>query len=146
MHVRVDDTSRVAYVEVLADHKAATCIGFLDRAVAWFAAHGVTVERVMTDNGSGYVSTAWDEHCARLEIRHLRTRPYRPRTNGKAERFIQTMLREWPTLRSTKPQNNGDKRSSPGSGDTTTNDSTAPSATRPPSAAFTKKTTTEQPQ
>ncbi len=95
VHVCVDDTSRVAYVEVLPDEKAVTCIGFLDRAIAWFAAHGITIERVMTDNGSAYVSKAWAEHCTRLEIRHLRTRPYRPRTNGKAERFIQTMLREW---------------------------------------------------
>ena len=95
VHVCVDDTSRVAYVEVLPDQKAATCIGFLDRAIAWFAAHGIVIERVMTDNGSGYVSKAWAEHCTRIEIRHLRTRPYRPRTNGKAERFIQTMLREW---------------------------------------------------
>ena len=95
VHVCVDDTSRVAYVEVLPDQKTATCIGFLDRAIAWFAAHGITIERVMTDNGSAYVSKAWAEHCARIEIRHLRTRPYRPRTNGKAERFIQTMLREW---------------------------------------------------
>ncbi len=66
-----------------------------DRAIAFFAGHGITVERVMTDNGSAYVSKAWAEHCARLDIGHLRTRPYRPRTNGKAERFIQTMLREW---------------------------------------------------
>ena len=95
VHVCVDDTSRVAYVEVLPDQKTATCIGFLDRAIAWFAEHGITIERVMTDNGSAYVSKAWAEHCAHLEVRHLRTRPYRPRTNGKAERFIQTMLREW---------------------------------------------------
>jgi transposase InsO family protein/transposase len=95
VHVCVDDTSRVAYVEVLPDQKAVTCIGFLDRAIAWFAAHGIIIERVMTDNGSGYVSKAWAEHCADIELRHLRTRPYRPRTNGKAERFIQTMLREW---------------------------------------------------
>lgn len=95
VHVCVDDTSRVAYVEVLADQKAVTCIGFLDRAIAWFADHGVNVERVMTDNGSGYVSTVWAEHCTRIEVRHIRTRPYRPRTNGKAERFIQTMLKEW---------------------------------------------------
>ncbi len=72
-----------------------TCLGFLDRAIAWFADHGITIERVMTDNGSAYVSKAWAEDCTRIEIRHLRTRPYRPRTNGKAERFIQTMLREW---------------------------------------------------
>jgi hypothetical protein len=95
VHVCVDDTSRVAYVEVLADQKAETCIGFLDRAIAWFADHGITVERVMTDNGSGYISKAWTRHCNEIEVRHLRTRPYRPRTNGKAERFIQTMLREW---------------------------------------------------
>ena len=93
VHVCVDDTSRVAYVEVLPDQRTVTCIGFLNRAIAWFAAHGITIERVMTDNGSAYVSKAWAQHCTRLEIRHLRTRPYRPRTNGKAERFIQTMLR-----------------------------------------------------
>lgn len=87
VHVCIDDTSRVAYVEVLPDQKTATCIGFLDRAIAWFAAHGVTIERVMTDNGSAYVSKAWAQHCARIEVRHLRTRPYRPRTNGKAERI-----------------------------------------------------------
>lgn len=95
VHVCVDDTSRVAYVEVLPDEKAATCVGFLQRAVAWFAARGITIERVMTDNGPGYKSKAWASWCAEHEIRHLRTRPYRPRTNGKAERFIQTMLREW---------------------------------------------------
>lgn len=95
VHVCVDDTSRVAYVEVLPDEKAASCIGFLDRAIAWFATHGVTVERVMTDNGPGYKSRAWVTWCSDHDIRHLRTRPYRPRTNGKAERFIQTMLREW---------------------------------------------------
>lgn len=95
VHVCVDDTSRVAYVEVLPDQKADTCIGFLDRAIAWFADHGITIERVMTDNGSGYVSKAWATHCTNIEVRHIRTRPYRPQTNGKAERFIQTMLREW---------------------------------------------------
>ena len=95
VHVAVDDTSRLAYVEVLDDEKAATTVGFLTRAVAWFADRGVTVERVMTDNGAPYISTAWQAWCADQDIRHLRTRPYRPRTNGKAERFIQTMLREW---------------------------------------------------
>jgi transposase InsO family protein len=95
VHVCVDDTSRLAYVEVLANETAATSIGFLQRAVAWFADRGITVERVMTDNGSAYRSNAWAAHCARTGLRHLRTRPYRPRTNGKAERFIQTMLREW---------------------------------------------------
>ncbi len=95
VHVCVDDTSRVAYVEVLPNEKAATCVGFLERAIAWFADHGITVERVMTDNGPGYRSHAWAKFCADHGVRHLRTRPYRPRTNGKAERFIQTMLREW---------------------------------------------------
>jgi transposase InsO family protein len=95
VHVCVDDTSRLAYVEVLANETAKTSIGFLARAVAWFAERGVVVERVMTDNGSAYRSKAWAAHCAQTGIRHLRTRPYRPQTNGKAERFIQTMLREW---------------------------------------------------
>ncbi len=95
MHVCVDDTTRLAYVEVLPNETGATSIGFLERAVAWFAERGVTVERVMTDNGGPYKSKLWAQWCADHDIRHLRTRPYRPRTNGKAERFIQTMLREW---------------------------------------------------
>lgn len=95
VHVCVDDTSRVAYVEVLPDEKALTAIGFLERAIAWFAQHGITIERVMTDNGPAYRSKAWASWCANHDLRHLRTRPYRPRTNGKAERFIQTMLHEW---------------------------------------------------
>ena len=70
-------------------------MGFLARAVKWFAQRGITIERVMTDNGAPYKSTRWATWCADHDIRHLRTRPYRPRTNGKAERFIQTMLREW---------------------------------------------------
>ena len=95
VHVAVDDTTRPAYVEILPDERGATSVGFLQRAIAWFADHGVTVERVMTDNGAPYVSRAWAAWCADHDLRHLRTRPYRPRTNGKAERFIQTMLREW---------------------------------------------------
>jgi len=94
-HVAVDDTSRLAYVEILADEKAATCVEFLHRAIAWFAGHGITVERVMTDNGTGYRSRLHAAAIADLGIRHLRTRPYRPRTNGKAERFIQTLQVEW---------------------------------------------------
>lgn len=90
VHVAIDDYSRVAYVEVLPDERATTCIEFLDRAIAWFAQRAVRVQRVMSDNGSGYVSYAFAAACARHRIRHLRTRPYRPRTNGKAERFIQT--------------------------------------------------------
>jgi transposase InsO family protein len=95
VHVCVDDTTRLAYVEVLPDEKGETSVGFLSRAVAWFANNGVAVERVMTDNGAPYKSRVWAAWCADHGIRHLRTRPYRPRTNGKAERFIQTMLREW---------------------------------------------------
>jgi transposase InsO family protein len=94
-HVAIDDTSRLAYVEILDDEKAITCVGFLRRAVAWFATHGITVQRVMTDNGPGYRSKIHADATADLEIRHLRTRPYRPRTNGKAERFIKTLQTEW---------------------------------------------------
>jgi len=95
VHVCVDDATRLAYVEVLPDEKATTAIGFLRRAVAFYRSHGVTVERLMTDNGSAYVSTAHAIACKELGVRHIRTRPYRPQTNGKAERFIRTMLREW---------------------------------------------------
>ena len=95
VHVAIDDYSRVAYVEVLPDQRAETCIAFLDRGIAWFADRAVRVERVMSDNGSGYISYAFAAACTRHGIRHLRTRPYRPRTNGKAERFIQTLQREW---------------------------------------------------
>ncbi|HWC07849.1 MAG TPA: leucine zipper domain-containing protein [Solirubrobacterales bacterium] len=95
VHVCVDDATRLAYVEVLPDERGETAVGFLRRAVAWLAERGVRVERVMTDNGSPYRSVVHARACRELGIRHLRTRPYRPRTNGKAERFIQTMLREW---------------------------------------------------
>ncbi len=94
-HVAVDDTSRVAYIEILPDQTAKTTVGFLERAIGWFAARGVTVQRIMTDNGSNYRSKLHARAIKRLAIKHLFTRPYRPRTNGKAERFIQTMLREW---------------------------------------------------
>jgi transposase InsO family protein len=95
VHVCVDDYTRLAYVEVLEDEKGATSAAFLRRAAAWLKAQGVTVERVMTDNGSGYVSKDFAAAIAAIRVRHLRTRPYTPRTNGKAERFIQSMLREW---------------------------------------------------
>ena len=91
VHVMVDDHSRLAYAEVLDALDADAAIGFLRRALAWFAERGVRVERVMTDNGSAYVSHAHRLALRELGIRHLRTRPYRPRTNGKAERFIQTL-------------------------------------------------------
>ena len=94
-HVAVDDTSRAAYVELLPNQTAKTSVGFLERAIAWFAAQGVIVQRIMTDNGPGYRSKHHARVITRLGIKHLFTRPYRPRTNGKAERFIQTLLREW---------------------------------------------------
>ena len=95
VHVCVDDCTRLAYVEVLDDERADTVCGFLERAVAWFGDHGIRVQRLMTDNGNGYRSYAHAAVCRRLGIRHLFTQPYRPKTNGKAERFIQTLLREW---------------------------------------------------
>jgi transposase InsO family protein len=95
VHVAVDDYSRLAYAEVLSDEKAATAVGFLRRALAFFARHGITVERILTDNGSAYISIVHAIACRTLGIRHLRTRPRRPQTNGKAERFIRTLLNGW---------------------------------------------------
>ena len=95
VHVAIDDATRLVYVEVLDDEKAVTAAGFLRRAVAHFASFGIRVERVMTDNGSAYRATIHALACKALGIKHLRTRPYRPRTNGKAERFIRTMLGGW---------------------------------------------------
>jgi transposase InsO family protein len=95
VHVCIDDASRLAYSEVLTTNQQHDAVGFLERAVAWFAARGVRIARVMTDNGSAYLARRWAAACTRLGLRHLRTRPYTPRTNGKAERFIQTLLREW---------------------------------------------------
>jgi transposase InsO family protein len=95
VHVAIDDATRLAYVEVLTDEQALTAIGFLRRAVAHFASYGMTVERLMTDNGSAYRSAVHAIACRTLGIRHLRTRPYRPQTNGKAERFIRTLLAGW---------------------------------------------------
>jgi transposase InsO family protein len=95
VHVAVDDATRLAYAEVLSDETADTAIGFLERAIEFYARHGITVERVLTDNGAPYVSARHAVACRTLGIRHSRTRPYRPQTNGKAERFIRTMLGEW---------------------------------------------------
>jgi transposase InsO family protein len=95
VHIAIDDATRLAYVEVLADEKAATAVGFLRRAIKHFADYGVTVERVLTDNGSPYRSTVHAIACRTLGVRHLRTRPHRPQTNGKAERFIRTLLGGW---------------------------------------------------
>ena len=95
LHTVIDDHSRVAYVEIHADEKADTAIGVLNRALAWFAERGVRVERVLTDNGSCYRSHAWRDACATLGIKHKRTRPYRPQTNGKIERFHRTLADGW---------------------------------------------------
>jgi transposase InsO family protein len=95
VHVAVDDHSRLAYAEVFADEKATSAVAFLRNAVAFFAGHGITVERVMTDNGPAYLADIHRLACIELGIRHLLTKPYRPRTNGKAERFIQTLVNRW---------------------------------------------------
>jgi transposase InsO family protein len=95
VHVMVDDYSRLAYVEILQDERGPTAVAFLRRGRAWLAKRGIRMKGVMSDNGSCYRSRRWASACRELELRHLRTRPYRPRTNGKAERFIQTLLREW---------------------------------------------------
>ena len=95
VHIAIDDATRLAYVEVLSDEKATTAVGFLRRAREHFSSYGITIERLITDNGSAYRSSVHAIACRMLGIRHLRTRPYRPRTNGKAERFIRTMLAGW---------------------------------------------------
>src|SRR5689334_2898945 len=95
VHVCVEDATRLAYAEVLPDEKAKTVIGFLRRAVAFYRSHGITVEGLMTDNGPAYCSAAHSLACRTMGIKHIRTRAYRPQTNGKAERFIRTILREW---------------------------------------------------
>ncbi len=100
VHVAVDDACRLAYAEVLANERSPTAVAFLRRLVAWYRSHGIHVTGVMTDNGSCYVSHRFAAACSELGLRHLRTRPYRPCTNGKAERFIQTLLRGWAYRRS----------------------------------------------
>jgi transposase InsO family protein len=95
VHVCVDDATRLAYAEVLGDERGGTAAGFLRRAAVWFAGHGVTVERVISDNGACYRSDVHAATCRQLGVRHIFTRPYRPRTNGKAERFIQTLVNRW---------------------------------------------------
>jgi len=95
VHIAIDDCTRLAFAEVLADEKATTVVAFLRRAIAFFARHGMPVEQLLTDNGSAYRSLVHAVACRALGIRHLRTRPYRPQTNGKAERFIRTLLGGW---------------------------------------------------
>ncbi len=95
VHIAIDDATRLAYAEVLTDEKATTAIGFLRRAIAFYERHGMKVQELLTDNGAPYRSAMHTIACHAIGIRHLRTRPYRPQTNGKAERFIRTMLAGW---------------------------------------------------
>jgi transposase InsO family protein len=95
VHIAIDDYSRLAYAEVLTDERAVTAAGFLRRTIAFYRRHGIEVEQLLTDNGPAYISTIHALCCKALGIRHIRTRPYRPQTNGKAERFIRTMLAAW---------------------------------------------------
>jgi len=134
-HVAIDDFSRLAYVEVLEDERANTAVGFLRRALRFYAGHGIAVEGVLTDNGSAYVSIAHAIACRALGIRHLRTRPRRPQTNGKAERFTARCSAAGPTVASTLQARSAAPRSLPGSSSTITADHTALSAAIRPSAA-----------
>jgi transposase InsO family protein len=95
VHVCIDDHSRLGFADIMADERKESAVAFLKAAIAWYARHGITVERVMTDNGSCYRSKAFNKTCAALGVRHIFTKPYTPKTNGKAERFIQSSLREW---------------------------------------------------
>jgi transposase InsO family protein len=143
VHVCVDDATRLVYVEVLDDEKALTAVGFLRRAVAHFAAFGIRVERLMTDNGSAYRATIHALACKALGIKHLRTQPYRPRTNGKAERFIRTMLGGWAYAAIYRNTDDRRRAHSPaGSTSTIDNDHTAASAAKPRSNAYTRSTGT----
>ena len=114
VHVAIDDTSRLAYAEVLPDQKSITAVAFFERSRKWFRSQGIRrIERVMSDNGSCYVSRRFRQALKRHEIRHLRTRLYRPETNGKAERFIKTMLLGWAYKRLYRTSNQRQKALAP---------------------------------
>jgi transposase InsO family protein len=113
VHLAIDDHSRLAYAEILPTESPADCTRFLRRAVAWYADHAVTVERVISDNGNGYRSHAWHDTCAQLGIKNRYTRPRRPQTNGKAEALVKTLLREW-AYRFTYPTSSHRARALPG--------------------------------
>jgi transposase len=129
IHVAIDDYSRVAYVEILTDERGATCAGFLERAIAWFAQRAVRVERVMSDNGAGYISRVFAAMCTTHNVRHLRTRPYRPRTNGKRSDSSKRCCATGLTPCATRPATTARSHSTPGSTTTTADDHTAPSVT-----------------
>jgi transposase InsO family protein len=131
LHVMIDDHTRLAYAEVLDDLTATCAIVFLPRAVTWFAERGVRVQALMSDNGSCYTAHAYTAALRQLRLKHLRIRPGRPRTNGKAERLIQTLLTNRPTPASTAAQQNAPQPQPPTSSDTTTADHTAASAASP---------------
>ena len=99
VHSAIDAYSRVAYSEILPAEDAECCTGFLERAHAWFAMHGIPIERILTDNGRGYISNIWRDLCSELDVVHTRTQPYTPRTNGKVERFNRTLADEWAYVR-----------------------------------------------
>jgi transposase InsO family protein len=99
IHTAIDAYSRLAYSEFAGKENKVNCLAFLDRAVAWFAEHGIAIERILTDNGNGYVSRDWARRCAELGIKHTRTRAFHPATNGKVERFNRTLLDEWAYVR-----------------------------------------------
>jgi transposase InsO family protein len=133
VHVCVDDATGLAYAEVLPDERGATAAAFLKRAVDWFGSMGIAVERVLSDNGSCYRSHVHAAACRELGLRHLFTRPYRPRTNGKAERFIQTLQNRWAYGRSTRTPPSERRPCRAGCPTTTSRDVMAPSATSRPS-------------
>jgi transposase InsO family protein len=135
LHVAIDDHSRLAFTQLLPDQKAATTIGFLKDAREFFAAHGFPVRALLTDNGSSYRSHLFRHACQKLAIKHRRTQPYSPQTNGKAERFIQTALREWAYPNTGPIQSNAMPIYSPGSTTTTSNGPMVASTTNRPSAA-----------
>jgi transposase InsO family protein len=112
-HVCIDDHSRLAYVEILPDERAETAAAFVRRAVRWLRQQGIRAERVLTDNGGCYVSHDFADACRELQVQPRRSRPYRPETNGKAERFIQTLLREWAYARPYRTSNQRAKRLAP---------------------------------
>jgi transposase InsO family protein len=145
VHIAIDDCTRLAYAEVLGDEKATTAIAFLRRAVAFFERHGMRVEQLMSDNGSAYRSSVHAIACRAIGIRHLRTRAYRPQTNGKAERFIRTMLSGWAYGAIYRSSSERTAALTDGSTTTTITENTQPSATSPRSLASTSAPTLSVP-